>query len=131
MLINYFIYCSSHLLCSIKQYFLSLYTLISISWWISYEGLFYIYFPKPFIHTCCTNFEIFQPCCDIIRFFRKGFYIPFCYYFSVMLLKHEYYLYTECCYQYISFLELLFLVHYKLQNFYVHFPDCPRCFSFS
>lgn len=34
-----------------------------------------------------------------------------------MLLKHEYYLYTECCYQYINFLELFFLVHYKSQNF--------------
>jgi len=58
-----------------------------------------VHFSKPCIHTCCTYFKTFQPCFDILWFFRKGFYIPFCYNFTVMILKHEYYLYTECYYQ--------------------------------
>jgi hypothetical protein len=67
---------------------------------------------------CCTHFKTLQPCCDILRFFRKGFYIPFCYYFTVMLLKHEYYLYSVCCYQYISFLwNYSFLYMLRHRNF--------------
>jgi hypothetical protein len=66
-----------------------------------------LHFLKPHIHTCCTHFKTFQPCCDIFRFFRKLFCITFCYYFTVMLLNHEYYLYNVCCY--ISFLQYSFL----------------------
>jgi len=73
-----------------------------------------VHFRKPCIHTCCTYFKTFQPCCDILRFFRKGFYIPFCYYFTVIILTHEYYLYTECYYQSISWnYSFLYIIRHR------------------
>lgn len=63
---------------------------------MSFLQILIVHLPKPCIHTCRTHFKAIQPCCNILRFFRKGFFIPFCYYFSITLLKHEYRLYTEC-----------------------------------
>jgi hypothetical protein len=68
-----------------------------------------LHFPKPHIHTCCTHFKTFWPSCVILRLFSKRFCIPFCYYFTVMILNHEHYLYEISYYQYISFLEYSFL----------------------